>query len=84
MVDFVIQIDADGNGVIVRELNGDKILSNGQAAEAEFAGVIRPGCGNWSVLSAEEINSDAFGRMGIVFEIDMSADSASLSRQGSR
>jgi hypothetical protein len=84
VVDFVVQIDADGNGIIIREFHSDKILSNGKAAEAKFARVIRPGCGNRGVLSAEEINSDAFSRMGIVFEIDMSADSAALSRQRSR
>jgi hypothetical protein len=84
IVDFVVQIDADGNRLIVRELNADKILSDGETTEAEFAGVIRPGCGDRGVLSVEEIDSDARGGMGIVFEIDLSSDGATLGKQGSR
>jgi hypothetical protein len=40
-------------------LNADKILAYGKTIEVEFAGVVRPGCGDRRVLSIEEINGDS-------------------------
>jgi hypothetical protein len=40
-------------------LNADKVLTDGKTIEVEFAGVVRPRCGDRRVLGIEEINGDA-------------------------